>query len=65
MQRNKTSSIVEHAKKAESSAQTEIDEFCNVYDYPERICGNQENTCMSATLYMPTFAVKNIGRKGI
>ena len=36
MQRNETSSIVEHAKKAESSAQTEIDEFCNVYDYPAK-----------------------------
>ena len=33
MQRNYTSSI---ANKAESSAQTEIDEFCNVCDYPAR-----------------------------
>ena len=49
LQRDETSSIVEHAKKAEYSAQTKIDEFCNVCDYP-------------ATA---TFVVKNIGRKVI
>ena len=32
LQRNETSSIVEHAKKAQFSAQTEIDEFCHTLD---------------------------------
>ena len=36
LQRNKTSSPVEHANKAESSTQTEIDEFCNICDYPAK-----------------------------
>ena len=36
LKRNKTSSIVEHGKKAQFSAQTEIDEFCNLCDYPAK-----------------------------
>ena len=69
LQRNETSSSVEQANKAELSTQTEIDEFCNVCDYPAKDMWELgEHLYKRHTLHAKfacNFAEKNIGRKGI